>query len=399
MARIVLGSYMVRYPLGGMISYVLQWLVGFQQLGHDIYFVEKAHCENACFDPSRGLMSNDSSFGVSTVRSVLSRFGLEDRFCFVDALGIYHGLERSQIEKIFATSDVFFDMGTHGAWLPEAANTGRRVLIDGEPGFTQIKIEKTRSSGVPLPQYDHYFSHGANIGTNASLAPKGGLNWDHVYSPVLIDEFPYQPLDSNAALTTVMNWQSHDPIEFDGITYGQKDVEFENFLDLPIRTSARLEVAISGRVPKKKLIAKGWHIADAQTITRSYDSFQRYVRASLGEFSVCKNIFVAMHTGWFSDRSAAYLASGRPVVLQDTGFSTHLPCGIGLHAVNDVEEAAAAIDCVLCNGKANADAAREIAHEYFDTRKVLPRLLGSVGCVSPKCEPGINRSGGTPILE
>lgn len=379
MTRIVLGSYMVRYPLGGMMSYVLQWLSGFQRLGHDIYFVEKAGWENACYDPSRGVMGNDCRFGVATTRSLLSRYGLHDRFCFVDAWGDYHGLSRVEIERVFATADVFIDMGTHGAWLPEAARTGIRVLIDGEPAFTQIKMEKARSRSIPLTRYDRYFSCGANIGTAESSAPNGGVAWDHIYSPVIVDEFSYQDPPCNAAFTTVMNWQAHEPIEFHEVTYGQKDVEFEKFITLPTRTSATLEVALSGHAPRERLIVNGWRIRRGHSVTRSYNSFQEYIRGSLGEFSVCKNIFVAMHTGWFSDRSAAYLASGRPVVLQDTGFSAHLPCGIGLHAVNNIEEAAAAIDCILSDIKANAKAACEIAHEYLDTKRLLPRLLDQIG--------------------
>src|SRR6266702_3993325 len=141
MARIVVGSYMVRYPLGGMISYVLQYLRGFQRLGHEVYFVEKAGYSDACYDPVRNVMSDDCTYGARTVNAVLERFGLEERWCFVDAHEQYFGLSRGQIEGVFKTADVFLDMGTHGAWLGEATH-GVRVLLDGEPGFTQMKMEK-----------------------------------------------------------------------------------------------------------------------------------------------------------------------------------------------------------------------------------------------------------------
>jgi hypothetical protein len=131
MARIVVGCYMVRYPLGGALSWPLQWLVGFKRLGHDVYMVEKAGYRQSCFDPSRNIMTDDCAFGVAAVRKVLGRFGLEAKFCFVDADGIYHGQARAAIEKVFASADLFLDLGTHGAWLPEAAMAGLRVVVDG----------------------------------------------------------------------------------------------------------------------------------------------------------------------------------------------------------------------------------------------------------------------------
>jgi hypothetical protein len=176
-----------------------------------------------------------------------------------------------------------------------------------------------------------------------------------------------------------MNWQSHLPIEFEGVLYGQKDIEFQKFIDLPKRTTARLEVALSGGAPQAKLTGSGWRLREAHTVTKSYKSFRDYIRNSMGEFSICKSIFVETRTGWFSDRSAAYLASGRPVILQDTGFSAHLPCGLGLYAINSVDEAAVAIESISSNLVKNSKAAREIASDQFSTSRVLPRLLQQLG--------------------
>ena len=177
-----------------------------------------------------------------------------------------------------------------------------------------------------------------------------------------------------------MNWQSHQPIEFNGTMYGQKDVEFVKFIDLPSRIGTPLEVAVSGkRVPTGQLQSAGWQVRDAHEVTLSFDTFCDYVRSSKGEFGVCKHVFVATNSGWFSDRSAAYLASGRPVVLQDTGFSDHLPCGRGLFAVRTVDEAAAAIEDINAHYEQHVQWAREIAVEYLDAAKVLRRFLGELG--------------------
>jgi len=380
MARIVLGSYMVRYPLGGNLSWALQWLLGFQKLGHDVYFVEKSGYPNSCFDPSKGTMTDDCSYGVATVKSLLSRFGLQDRWCFVDLDGCYYGLSRDRVAEVFKSADLFVDMGTHGSWLLEAADSGCRVLVEAEPAYTQMKMEQRLAADEVLPDYDAYYSIGKNIGTDKSTSPTAGKHWYHVFNPITVDLFPVTLADSDAPFTTVMNWRAHEPIQFNGVIYGQKDVEFAKFIALPSLTSTPLEIAISGKnVPTEHLIRSGWRIRDAHAVTTSFDSFWEYIRTSKGEFSVCKNIFAATHCGWFSDRSAAYLASGRPVVMQDTGFCDYLPCGQGLFAVGTVEEAAAALDEINGNYDAHSRWARVIAAEYLDATKVLRRFLSELG--------------------
>ena len=380
MARIVLGSYMVRYPLGGMMSWVLQYLVGFQRLGHDVYFVEKSGWSNSCYDPVRNVMSDDCTYGIRTVNDLLSRFGLQGKWCFVDAAGRYHGLARDRIEAVFKSADLFVDMGAHGAWLAEAADTSLRVLVDGEPGFTQMKMENRLVAGEELPHYDLYYTTGRNIGTEKSTGPTAGKQWHHLFHPVAVPMFSHQPSKGGDPFTTVMNWQSYEAVEYRGRTYGHKDVEFTKFLDLPRLTTTLLEIAVSGKqIPAQSLIEAGWRIRDAHAVTISFDSYSEYIRASAGEFSVCKSGFVATNIGWFSDRSAAYLASGRPVVLQDTGFSAHLPCGNGLFAVRSVDEAAAAINMISSDYERHSRWARELAAEHLDTPKVLGRFLRELG--------------------
>ncbi len=380
MARIVLGSYMVRYPLGGMMSWVLQYLVGFQRLGHDIVFVEKSGYANSCYDPVRDVMSDDPTRGIEILTQLLSRFGLEARWCFVDAAGRYHGMSESRIQSVFDSAALFCDMGTHGNWLPEAARTGLRVLIDGEPGFTQMKMQNRIDAGEALPEYDLYYTTGQNIGTEHSTAPAAGREWRRIYHPVVMDLFPPRPPAPEARFTTVMNWQSYEPVWFNGIEYGHKDVEFRRFIDLPARTSEPLEVAVSGkRIPRAELEGLGWRIRDAHEVTASFAAFAGYTGDSKGEFSVCKSGYVVTHTGWFSDRSAAYLAGARPVVMQDTGFSAHLPCGEGLFAARTVAEAAAALDTIGADYERHSRRAREIAGDHLDASKVLGNLLHELG--------------------
>jgi hypothetical protein len=380
MARIVLGSYMVRYPLGGMLSWALQYLIGFRKLGHDVFFVEKSGYPNSCYDPSSDTMSDDCSYGTATLEALIGRHGLSGKWCFVDAFDTYHGMSRERIREVFDTADLFVDMGTHGAWLDEAHRTGMRIMIDGEPGFAQMKMAKKIAANEAVPEYDFYYTTGRNVGTAASPAPTAGREWRPLFHPVDVETFPMVPSPSGASFTTVMNWQSYEPVEYMGEVYGHKDVEFAKFIGLPAATAAPLEVAVAGgNVPRDDLLSAGWRIRDAHEVTRTFDSFADYIRQSRGELSVCKSGFVRMKTGWFSDRGAAYLASGRPVVQQDTGFGAHLPCGRGLFAAGDIHEAAAALDDIASDYQRHSRWAREIASEHLDATKVLGAMLKELG--------------------
>jgi hypothetical protein len=380
MARIVIGSYMVRYPLGGVLSSSLQWLVGFQRMGHDVYFVEKNGWANSCYDPSKNVMSDDCSYGTRALDELLSRFGLENRWCFVDAEGRYHGLARERIEAVFRSADVFVDRGTHGAWLAEAGHSGLRVYVDGEPGMRQMRMENSLAAGETLPEYDFYFTTGRNVGTARSSSPTAGKTWRPIAHPVVVDLFSHRPAGDGAAFTTVMNWQSYEPIRFRGDVFGHKDVEFEKFIDLPQRTGVPMEVAASGgKLPVERLRQAGWRILDAHQVTVSVDSYWEYLSCSRGEFGVCKSGFVRTNNGWFGDRGSAYLASGRPVVQQDTGFGDHLPCGVGLMAVRTADEAAAAIEEITADYERHSRRAREIAKEHLEASKVLGGFLREIG--------------------
>jgi hypothetical protein len=240
--------------------------------------------------------------------------------------------------------------------------------------------ENDAAAGRPPPVYDRYFTNGLNVGTPSSSAPTSGIHWEHLVHPVVAALYDREPPSRGAAFTTVMNWQSHAPVEFGGRTFGQKDVEFARFLDLPRLSRAPVEVAVAGSsVPRAQLEGMGWRIVDGHAATISYDAFIAYARGSLGEFSVCKNVFVATRTGWFSDKSGVFLALGRPVIVQDTGWSDHLPTGCGLFAVSSSEEAAAAIEAVAGDYERHSAAAREIAVNCLDAGRVLGRFLASLG--------------------
>jgi hypothetical protein len=380
MALIVLGGYAVQFPLGGYMSWVLQWLSGLGELGNDVYFVERADHTGSCYDPAADRMTDDPRAGVEILGRLLTTIGLEERWCFADVNGNYHGLSRRRVEELLASADLFIDMGVHGVWEDESANAARRVLVDGEPAETQMKMALSLADGTDLPEYDAYFSVGQNIGTPNSTAPTAGRAWKHLFYPVACSRIAVSKPPPDAAFTTVMSWAAHRPTTFEGVTYGQKDVEFEKFIDLPSLTEQPIELAVAGNtVPSTRLREAGFRLVDAHAASRSFGDFWEYIRGSCGEFSVAKNVFVATNSGWFGDRACAYLAAGRPVVMQETGFSAHLPCGEGLFAVRTADEAAEAIDAVASDFPRHSKAARAIALEHLDTRPVLRRFLADAG--------------------
>jgi hypothetical protein len=379
-SRIIVASYAVRFPVGGYLSWVLQWLVGLKALGHDVYFVEKCGWQRACYDPSTNRTGDDCRYGTTQLDALLRRFDLADRWSFVDANGHYHGQSRDALAVLFGSADLFIDLGlAHDEWRDEAAAAGLRVFVDSDPGLTQVAWEQCLAEGEPLPVYDCHYSIGRNVGTVNSTAPTAGRAWRPMFNPVNVDLFPVRPIDRAAPFTTIMSWQSKGA-HLNGAAYGAKDIEFAKFFQLPALTVAPVEVAVGGsHVPTERLTAAGWRVRSAVDATRSFDDFRCYIAQSRGEFTVAKHAYVATNSGWFSDRGAAYLASGRPVVMEETGFSAHLPCGRGLFAVRTAEEAAAAIDEINRDWDRHSRTAREIAREYLDAPWVLQNFLDDIG--------------------
>ena len=375
MATIVLSSYLVRHPLGGVLASNLQLIRGFERLGHDVYVFETAGYPRSCFDPVAGVSGDDPTYGVAVVSRALAAMGLRDRLCFVAADGTHHGLDRRRVRQVLARCELFLDRGDHRAWLEDLPPSALRVLIDPDPGYRQIKLATAARRGDAAPHYDAAYTYGRHIGTGRSPAPTGGLAWRHLLHPVDTTWItPAPPVPGR--FTTVMNWTSHRPVTFAGATYGMKDVEFERFIDLPGRSDGALELAIEGRdVPADRLRAYGWEVTPAVAVSASLATYLDYVRGSAGEFSVVKEVYRALQVGWFSDRSAAYLAAGRPVVLQDNGLRGVLPSGEGLFLVDDVEQAAAAIKAIRREPARHARAARAIAVEHLDAGEVLGRFL------------------------
>lgn len=378
MARILVSNSLVLFPMGGMNLWAITWVVGLHRLGHDVYLIEDNGWKETCFDNQRKTWTRDCSYGIGVVKALLKRYGLENRWSFVDFDGTYHGLPRKKVDELFQSADVFIDL-EWGATFSRTENIPIRIFIDNEPGWGQIKLVLAQEQGKEIRDYEYFYTIGLNVGSEDCSVPTGGIEWRHIMTPVLIDHPASDGANINGRFTTVMNWHRNSKTyEYQGKTYGKKGIEFERFMNLPQLVSAEMEVAVSGHPPLDRLKQSGWSVRDANEVARSVDTFRDYVAGSKGEFSIAKNAFVETWCGWWGDRAGVYLSHGNPVVLQDAGFSRHIPCGEGLFAVQNVEEAAEAIAEINADYRRHSRKARELAEEYLDVEKVLVRMLREI---------------------
>ncbi len=370
--KILCSGHLVRYPLGGHSWHHLQYLVGLQRMGHDVYFFEDYGWSDSCYDPQQNVMTSNPEYGVNYTNNLLKRYGLENNWCYLAEDGSSYGMSREQLAQLCHECHVYFNLSNIN-WIPELEYCQRRILVDTDPVFTQIGVF---GMGGAFSRYHKLFTYGENVHKAGCEMPTGGERWLPTRQPVVIDLWRLEAGNQNNPFTTVMNWSNFGDKEYKGKTYGQKDREFEPFFSLPLEAGQPMEIAVNAPADKRKRLSEGgWKLQDPREITRDPLTYQNYLVNSRAEFCVAKHAYVSTQSGWFSDRSAAYLASGRPVIIQDTGFGDFLPCGEGLLSFRQPSEAFEAISNVTENYSVHCNAARAIAEEYFHSTKILSNLL------------------------
>jgi hypothetical protein len=367
--KIVLAGIIARYPFGGVTWCSLMYLLGLRALGHEVLYIEDTG--ECVYDPERDEIATDPSYGTRYIHAALEPFGLGDRWCFVNYDGGYHGLGREAVQAYCADADLFVNLsGGSWFWRDEYARIPRRVFVDSDPVFTQLAIAKGEAWYVDFFRgFDRLFTFGANIGTVASDVPTCGFTWHPTRQPVVTELWRTDEAPARDRFTTVMTWRTESFTDVDG----NKDREFLELIDLPSHTPSRFELAVNG--PLDLLEKHGWSPRGAMGVSRSLWDYRDFIQGSKAEFGVAKHAYVARRSGWFSDRTACYLAAGRPAVVQDTGWSDHLPSGVGLLGFSTLEEAIDALACVESDYPAHAARAAEIALEFFDASRVLPPFL------------------------
>jgi hypothetical protein len=373
----IVAGYLVGNPVGGHVMSILHWLAGLRSLGYDVVFVEHHGWPDACWNPITKELSDDGSYGMAELSAHAKRLGLRG-WCFVDAGGAYHGLPADEMVALCRSASVLLGLWTV-TWLDEFAECRRRIFIDTDPGFTQFgmspDVRASLAFASPMDFHEHY-TYGSRIGQPDCPIPTHGIDWKPLRPPVHLELLPVRFTPDAPCFTTVMSWSPRKPLVYEGVEYGQKDVEFWRIAALPSRVGCCLEIALGGKAPYDAITAAGWRIADAAAVTSTPRTYRDYIAQSRGEFSVAVNLEVKTRSGWFSDRTAAYLASGKPVVVQDTGFSEDLPTGEGLFAFRTIDDAAAALEEIQRDYQRHCLAARRIAEEHLDARVVLARVLG-----------------------
>ncbi len=370
--NVVCAGYIVRNPLGGHVWHHLQYLVGLKRLGCQVAYIEHHCMENFCYHPVRDAWTSDPSYGIGYMLDLFRPHGLDRSWCYIGEGEICYGMDRRQVKRACREADLLLNLSNINM-LPEFALCRKRVLVDTDPVFTQIGAH---GLGGPFSDYDALFTYGENVHLAGCTMPTAGHIWHPTRQPVVLDLWQEAAPSGPGLFSTVTNWNAFGEATYDGRIYGNKARQFEPFFGLPRDCNEAMEIAVD--VPadvRGRLIAGGWTIRDPLEVTLSPHTYQAYLRSSKAEFSVAKHAYVVTNCGWFSDRSAGYLASGRPVVIEDTGFSHWLDTGCGVLPFRSRDDALASIDEANAHYGQHAAAAREICETYFDSAKVLTRLI------------------------
>jgi hypothetical protein len=390
--RIVVGGYLVRAPLGGQAWHYLQYIAGLAALGHEILYIE-----DSCFfeddeyewyyDPRVGVSGDDPAYGLDFVRHALARFGVEDRWAFYEAsTDRWHGPAAATAVSFCRDADLFVNVSGINPVRPWLAGIPLRLFVDTDPCFTQIRLLTNPINRRHALQHNVFATFGENIPAGLSDLPDDSFDWIPTRQPMMLEAWPVSPGQPDAPLTAVMAWQTYGPVEHDGRAYGVKADSFEPFLDLPRHRAESFELALGGHeAPRDVLARNGWRLLDRGPT--SLDDYQAYLSSSKAEFGIAKAGYVVSDCGWFSERSAGYLASGRPVVVQSTGFEEWLPSGEGVLPFATPDEATAALDDLATHYERHCRAARELVTEYFDHKVVLGCLLERACATSTESRP------------
>jgi hypothetical protein len=358
----------------------LHYLVGLRALGFDPYFYEDTAYYADCFDPATGNMHVSPDAGVTFATDFFARFGFADRWVFWDAgRDRYHGLRAGDTATLLREAKLVLTLAAVTRLGRQPGQ--RKVFIDIDPGFTQLRVTAGEAGLCELlAEHDRHFTIGENVGTRACPIPTDRFEWLPTRQPIALDLWTPLPADPAAAYTTVGRWdEQRRDVHFRGEVYTwRKRVEWMKFLELPACTGERFAPAMDvDKTPADAALLRrhGWEITDPILVSRDALAYRDFIRSSKGEFTVAKDLNVRLATGWFSDRGACYLAAGRPVVTQDTGFGHVLPVGRGLFAVHGVEDAAAPFATIAADYSAHAQAAQQIAASHFDARRVVADLI------------------------
>jgi hypothetical protein len=369
--RILLSGMVAGDPHQGGASWaILQYLAGLRSLGHEVVLVEPVPA--AALDPAGPVAAYFGSLPLLDGRAALLERGGERTV----------GLSFAELRRFAAGADLLVNVSGMLREERLLEPIAVRAFLDLDPGFNQAWQASGEEMGFDL--HTHFVTVGQSIGSPGCPVPTGGRGWVPTLPPVALEHWPAaSDPPRRDAFTTVGHWRSYGSLRHDGVDYGQRAHSLRELIELPARSAACFQLALGidpGETSDLNALRQGgWELLDPLAVADTPAAYAEFVRGSRAELCVAKSGYVNARTGWFSDRSACYLASGRPVVAQETGFSAFLPSGEGLLAFADTDEAAAAVAAVRAEPERHAKAARALAEEHLDARRVLRSMLEELG--------------------
>jgi len=381
--RIVVAGFAVGFPLGGQLWMMLHFAAGLARLGHEVVFLEDTSDWAYPFDPMLGYNTGDSTRGREIVDRLFRAHGLGGRWAYVSRIeDRVFGMGRAELDRHLARADFFLNISGVVPLHDEYRQIPVRAVIDTDPVFTQVKVATDAWSHDYYKAHDVCFTYGVNLPAGTTGVPLSDIDWKPLLPPVLLDLWP-RGRGVGTGYTTIGTWEARDrDVEVAGRKLSwRKNVKYEAVLDRPGKLpGVPLGMAMSGmKEHADRYRAAGWDVRDGLVLSRDPEAYRDYIRDSRGEFTIAKDQNVVLKSGWFSDRTATFLAAGRPAVVEDTGFGAYLPVGQGLFPFEGPEAACSALARVEADPARAGNAARAIAEEYFDSDKVLTGLLRQCG--------------------
>ena len=380
--KIVIGVGIASHPISaaGNTWAFLNWVLGFREAGWEVWMVEEID-PNRCIDAKWQPAPFETSENQRHWKTICQEFNLTNQSTL-----FFKGKEtESQTFKRFAQeADLFLNISGHFKNQTLEMSRAKKIYLDLDPAFTQIWAE-VYGSDMNFSGHDIFFSVGTLLGKEGSRAPTCDKVWHPTFPPVVLSYWPFQEQTHFTQFSTIAHWHGYAWCEWKDQWYKGKNDEFIRWVDLPKHISVPLEIATDTQAYTEELSPfreAGWRLKNAHSISETSQAHQAYIRSSSAEFSAAKGGYILSQTGWFSDRSVCYLASGRPVVLQDTGISRVLPVGKGLHTFTTLEEAIKSCQTVCNSFLAEQKAARQLAERYFDSHQVISEMLHTIESIN-----------------
>lgn len=376
-SKIIIGVGIAGYPVAaaGNTWAFLQWALGFRSLGWEVLLVESIDSKK-CVDSKWKSVPFDESANKSHWENIVCDYGFKEQ-CILLVDG--ESKDRKRLLDFATGCDYFLNISGHFKEREVIDRCRHRIYLDLDPAFTQIWAE-VYGEAMNFESHNHFFTVGPLFETGNVRAPMAGKKWLGTLPLVHLPSWPMQPLGGDR-YTTMTHWYGYPPVEYQGQWYGNKSEEFEKMIRLAHWSGVPLEIASDlgdEAELKVQFESQGWKMTRAAAANRDLLSYQRYIQSSRGEFSVAKSGYVLSKCGWFSDRSVCYLASGKPVILQETGWSELIPSGKGALAFQSIEEAQEQLTQVELDPQGHSLAARSIAENYLDSAKVISELIRKV---------------------